>query len=513
MSAVTYLPPVDPASLLTVQRRARDLESLSNGVDVLVVGGGITGVGVALDAASRGMSVALVERDDLACGTSRWSSKLVHGGLRYLAKGDVTVAWESAIERAVVAGRLAPHLIHALPQVVPSFEEDRASARLAMLGFRAGDAMRVAARTRHGMLPGARHISADEALLLVPGLRREGLLGAALGWDCQLEDDARLVVAVARTAAAYGARIITRARVESIDPGGGVAQLVDGLTDKTLQVKARWIVNATGVWADTLDPSISLEPSLGTHVVVPSALLGSASASLTVAVPGHVGRFVFTLPQPDGVTYIGLTDNELDGPVPDVPVAPVDDIDWILDIVSTALRRPLTRDDVIGSFAGVRPLVKAVGESSADISRKHLVKRDGALITVTGGKLTTYRRMAQDVVDQMTEDPCRTRDLALIGAGPRPEREDVPERLWRRYGNEAPQIWDLGRDDQALREPIPNGYGVLGVEIAFGVAAELAITADDLVDRRTRVGLITDSQEFRAEVQRRLRAAGQSLVA
>ena len=508
MTTVLQLPPLDPASLLSGARRERDLAHLAAGgsTDVLVIGGGITGVGVALDAATRGLSVALVEQDDLANGTSRWSSKLVHGGLRYLAKGSPGVAWESAFERAVLAQRVAPHLIHPLAQVVPDFAGNRGTARLALVGQRAGDALRRAAGTPSSLLPHARHVDPDLALRLVPGLRHEGLMGASVGWDCQLVDDARLVVAVARTAAAYGARILTRVQVLEVDPAAGEVQAVDTMTGTTVTLRATTVVNATGVWAHELDESISLHPSLGTHVVMPTALVGAGHGSLTVPVPGTIGRFVLSLPQTGGISYVGLTDNETDTTDFASPQPPAADVDWILEILNTALEVPVTPADALGSFAGVRPLVSTGDHgsaSSADISRKHLVQRTDQLITVTGGKLTTYRRMAQDVVDLITDAPCRTKDIGLIGAGPVDERLDVPEVLWRRYGNEAPIVWDLGELRPELREPLVPGSSHFGVEAEFGLAAELALTVGDVVDRRTRIGLVAE-----ARTQAALRVTG-----
>lgn len=495
MSApVTFLPPLDPASLLSGDRRERDLTHLTSGadVDVLVVGGGITGVGVALDAVTRGLSVALVEQDDLANGTSRWSSKLVHGGLRYLVKGSPGVAWESAQERAVLAQRIAPHLIHPLAQVVPDFAGNRSIARLALLGQKAGDTLRMAAGTPNSLLPHARHVDADTATRLVPGLRQDDLLGAAVGWDCQLVDDARLVTAVARTAAAYGARILTRIRVEQIDNATGEVRARDILTGSVVELKAAVVVNATGVWAHELDTSISLHPSLGTHVVIPTALVGAGHGSLTVPVPDTIGRFVFSLPQPGGISYVGLTDHETDTTSFADPAPPADDIAWILSILSTALEHPVGPADALGAFAGVRPLVSAEGSTaaSADISRKHLVRRHERMITVTGGKLTTYRRMAEDVVDLITDTRCRTRDVAVIGAGPRESRPDVPAVLWRRYGNEAAIVWDLAAVRPELRQPLVPGSSYYGVEAEFAIAAEAALTPADVVDRRTRVGLL-----------------------
>jgi glycerol-3-phosphate dehydrogenase len=236
---IEHLAPGDPSSLLTRDRRARWRASLEQRMplDVLVVGGGITGVGVALDAASRGLRVALVERDDLAAGTSRWSSKLVHGGLRYLASGQVGVAWESARERAVLAGVVAPHLIHPLPQVVPfSDAPDEPDHRLVRSGLTAADVLRAAARTPRGMLPRARSLDPEQAIALVPSLAAERVRGAMVLWDCQLEDDVRLVVAVARTAAAYGAAILTRTEVLSIGPGE--ANPIPAIEDSSMPVEA-----------------------------------------------------------------------------------------------------------------------------------------------------------------------------------------------------------------------------------------------------------------------------------
>lgn len=500
MTDVTLLRPLDPGSLLSAGRRDRDLQFLAGGgvVDVAVIGGGITGVGVALDAVTRGLSVALLEADDLANGTSRWSSKLVHGGLRYLAKGDPAVAWESAVERAIIAGRMAPHLVHPLAQVVPDFAEDRRSARLALLGQRAGDGLRIAAGTPAGLLPRARHIDADVTRRLVPGIRSTDLRGSSVGWDCQLIDDARLVVAVARTAAAYGARILTRTRVDEIDQTSGEVSAVDTRSGQAFTVRATTVVNATGVWAADLDDSITLHPSLGTHVVVPTALVGAGHGSLTVPVPGTIGRFILSLPQPGGISYVGLTDHEVDPGSYANPSPPTEDVAWILEILSLALERPVGPADALGAFAGVRPLVQAddhADAASADISRRHLVRRTDRMITVTGGKLTTFRRMAADTVDLITEAPCRTRDIALIGAGPQETRPDVPPVLWRRYGNEAPVVWDLGELRQELRQPIVPQGSYYGVEAEFGLAAEAALTVEDLVDRRTRLGLVKGFRE------------------
>lgn len=492
-----FIRPAEPATLLTAQRRQRELDRLASGtrVDVLVVGGGVTGTGVALDAASRGLSVALIEAHDLAFGTSRWSSKLVHGGLRYLASGQVGVAWESAVERARIMSRIAPHLAHPMAQLIPIMDDTTLlERRLAASGFRAGDVLRRATGLGNHLLPAPRRLSAAEAARLVPALAGPRLRGGLLGWDGQLEDDARLVVALARTAAAYGAMILPRCRAERIHPDG--AAVTDQLSGDTVEIRARDVINATGVWAGDLDHRVHLQPSLGSHVVLRAETLGSPTAALTVGVPGHVGRFVFALPQPNGLVYVGLTDEVLEGPIPDRPTAPEADIEWILGILSRPLGRRLTSADAVGSYAGVRPLVAASGASS-DISRRHIViGKPGEVITVTGGKLTTYRRMAQDAVDRISSAPCRTASLPLVGAGHTAAISGLPSRLVRRFGTEATAVAALAHRRPELLTPLASVDGravdVVGVELLWGIQAEGALRLEDLLERRTRVSLVPE---------------------
>ena len=495
-SAPVVLTPIDARADLSPERRSRERDALADGLalDVLVVGGGVTGAGVALDAASRGLSVALVERHDLAFGTSRWSSKLVHGGLRYLAHGDVAVAWESAVERGHLMRAIAPHLVHPLAQLVPELDRTaRRETTLTGLGFAAGDAFARAARTG-GRLPRRLRVGADEASRLVPALDRERLRGGLVNFDGQLEDDARLVVAIARTAAAYGARILTRADVVGLGPGG--ATIRDGLETGEFEVRARHVVNATGVWAEGLDPTVRLKPSRGTHVVLRAEALGRPRCALIVPVPGRYGRYVFALPQADGLLFCGLTDVPEDAhPLPDEPVPSATEIDWILEVLSTVLARPVTSADAVGAFAGLRPLVAPDHDpaaGSADISRRHLVREsDDGAITVTGGKLTTYRRMAQDVVDRISAVPCRTTSLALVGAGPLTgTAAGQPARLRRRFGAEAGRVAAYADARPALLDPIAPGVPVLGVEVVHAVRREGAIDLDDVLARRTRVSLV-----------------------
>ncbi len=297
------------------------LSGLPETTDVLVIGLGITGAGVALDAASRGLNVVAVDAEDVAFGTSRWSSKLVHGGLRYLAKGQFDVAHESAVERGILMQTTAPHLVHALPMLMPLTPDvGRGQAALARSGIRAGDLLRLAARTRRETLPRPRRIGVTETLTLAPVVRREGLRGAILSWDGQLEDDVRLVLAVARTAAAHGAQVHTRVRVS--EPTGEGAVLTDVRSGRTRTIRARTVINATGVWAGTLVPEIQLRPSRGTHLVLRKDTLPGVRCAVMAPVPGASNRFVFALPQPDQTFYVGLTDEEVEGEIPDVPDPP-----------------------------------------------------------------------------------------------------------------------------------------------------------------------------------------------
>ncbi|MEU2508447.1 glycerol-3-phosphate dehydrogenase/oxidase [Streptomyces sp. NPDC007863] len=503
-----------PGSSLDAERRRRELERLADGetVDVLVVGLGATGAGAALDAATRGLSVAAIDAHDLAFGTSRWSSKLIHGGLRYLATGQLDVAHESAVERGILMERTAPHLVRAQPFVLPLTPlVSRGQAALARAGFVAGDLLRVGARTSRRTLPQPRTLSAVETRHLAPALRPVGLRGGLLSWDGKLSDDARLVTAIARTAAAYGARILTRARALELRGDGALVR--DETTGQELRIRARTVVNATGVWAGGLVDDVRLRPSRGTHLVLRSETLGRLSAGLHIPIPGETNRFVLVLPQGDGRVYVGLTDEPVDGDVPDVPEVPETDIGFLLDVLGSALDVTVRRCDVVGAFAGLRPLLDSRDPDgrTADISRKHavLTSPDG-VVTVVGGKLTTYRRMAQDAVDaavavrDLPAGPCRTASVPLVGAA-RPAALaglDVPPRLVQRYGSEAPAVHALGIEDPALPEPVVPGHPVTGAELVWAVRHEGALDTSDLLDRRTRVGVVPEDRALAEEAAR-----------
>lgn len=491
---------------LNAGRRAAELDTLADErVDVLVIGGGITGVGIALDAATRGLSVALVEKHDLAFGTSRWSSKLVHGGLRYLATGNVGIARRSAIERGILMSRNAPHLVKAMPQLVPLLPSmGRASRALIRTGFFAGDGLRRLAGTSAAALPRSRRVDVARALAMAPTIRTDGLEGAFLAYDGQLVDDARLVVAVARTAAQHGARILTR--VSADDATGESARLTDHRTGESLDVRARVVVNAAGVWAGEVDPSIRLRPSRGTHLVFDAAAFGNPTAALTVPIPGELNRFVFAMPEQLGRIYLGLTDEDAPGPIPDVPQAGPDEIAFLLDTVNTALDTALTPADVRGTYAGLRPLIDAGQGRTADLSREHaVVESPSGMLSVVGGKLTEYRYMAEDVLDRAVElrglsaGECRTRNLPLVGAPANPvttlrAQVELPGSLMTRFGAEAHNVVAQATCPRPV-DPVADGIDVTRAEFEYAVTHEGAMTVDDILDRRTRIGLVAEDRE------------------
>ena len=491
---------------LNAVRRTAELTALADGgvLDVLVIGGGITGAGIALDAASRGLSVGLVEKHDLAFGTSRWSSKLVHGGLRYLATGNIGIARRSAIERGILMTRTAPHLVHPMLQLIPLLPSmGRAERAMLRGGLRAGDGLRRLAGTPAATLPRSMRVGPDRVVELAPTVRRDGLDGGLLAYDGQLIDDARLVTAVCRTAAQHGARILTY--VAASDVSGTSARLTDQRTGESFEVAARAVIGATGVWTGQIDPRVKLRPSRGTHLVFDAAAFGNPTAALTIPVPGELNRFVFAMPEQLGRVYLGLTDEDAPGPIPDEPQSTSTEVDFLLDTVNTALGVALTASDVIGSYAGLRPLIDTGAGRTADISRDHAVIESATgVISVVGGKLTEYRHMAQDVLDRavvlrgLAGGPCRTRDLPLIGAPGNPggaaSAQKLPESLIARFGAEAAQVVSAATCDRPI-EPVADGIDVTRAEFEYAVTHEGALTVDDILDRRTRIGLVVADRE------------------
>jgi glycerol-3-phosphate dehydrogenase len=495
------------STALNAARRNADLTALADGApsDVVVIGGGITGAGIALDAASRGLRVTLVEKHDLAFGTSRWSSKLVHGGLRYLATGNVGIARRSAVERGILMTRNAPHLVRAMAQLVPLLPSmGRMERTLVRAGFLAGDVLRKTAGTPDSILPGSRRISAQRAIDMAPAVRRNGLDGGLLAYDGQLIDDARLVAAVARTAAQQGARILTYTNAS--EATGTSLRLTDQRTGESFEISARAVINATGVWAGEIDPTLKLRPSRGTHLVFDAETFGNPTAALTIPIPGELNRFVFAMPEQLGRVYLGLTDEEAPGPIPDVPQPTSEEVSFLLDVANTALGITLESADVIGAYAGLRPLIDTGAGRTSDVSRDHaVVESPSRVISVVGGKLTEYRYMAEDVLDRAIElrclaaGECRTRKLPLVGAPANPgstvaPMAGLPESLVLRYGAEAANVIAAATCELPA-DPVADGIDVTRAEFEYAITHEGALTVDDIVDRRTRVGLVAADRE------------------
>ncbi len=436
--------------------------------DVLVIGGGVTGVGVALDAASRGLRTALVEAEDFASGTSSKSSKLVHGGLRYLQNGDVRLVYQALRERKRLR-RNAPHLVRIVPFLLPILTQDGILPRRVARAL--GGAMWMYDLTG-GWRIGKFHkrLNADEAFAHLPAMRRERVAGGYLYYDATV-DDARLVLTIAQTAADHGAVLANRCRVVGLTRGAD-AKVSSARVDTgagVIEVAASVVVNATGVWADEVhameggDNPDSIRPAKGVHITLPWACVRNDIAAV-IPVPGDK-RNLFVVPwgaRPDGTfehTYVGTTDTDYDGSLDDPPCTG-DDIDYVLGALHAALdpatTGTITRDDITGVWAGLRPLVRSAATArTADLSRHHRVTvGPGGVVGIAGGKLTIYREMAEDTVDAVLERlgrraRCRTRALPLRGAegyreAPAGSRD---AHLGTRYGSgrEAIDALDRGR--------------------------------------------------------------------
>lgn len=486
------------------------LERLSSEeFDVVVIGGGITGAGAALDAASRGLKVALVERDDFASGTSSKSSKLVHGGLRYLQQGDVRLVYQALRERKRLR-RNAPHLVSVLPFMIPILTKDGVVSR--KIARALGSAMwmyDITGGWRIGKIH--RRLSAKKAFAHLPTMPRQKLASAYLYYDAEA-DDARLVVAVLRTAADRGAAIVNRCAVTSVDsqsPTQHIVTATDTLTGQQVVVRTRSIINATGVWADdirALDEKIhpdTIRPAKGVHLTVPWEKVRNDIA-VVIPVPRD-RRSLFVVPwisNGDGTyqyTYIGTTDTDYNGPVDD-PQCTKDDIEYVLAALNASITTGVTEDDVTGVWSGLRPLVKSDAPTSgrtADLSRRHkVVASSNGVVTVTGGKLTTYREMAEDAVDEVCRllrvgKKSKTKSLALHGAtSTRLVKNRIDAHLAGRYGTDADAVKKLMEKDSSLGQPLVPGLPYLKCEAVYAVTHEMATTLDDVLTRRTRARLL-----------------------
>ncbi len=471
--------------------------------DVLVVGAGITGVGVALDAATRGLRTALVERDDFASGTSSKSSKLVHGGLRYLQQGEVRLVYEALHERQRLR-RNAPHLVKVLPFMIPVLTKDGVVSR--KIARALGSAMWMYDLTggwRIGKFH--RRLKKDAAFAHLPTMPKDRLASAYLYYDATV-DDARLCLTVARTAAANGAAVANRCSVVELtrDSSGNVTGALVEADGRRFTVRATVVVNAAGVWSDDIRALAegthpdSIRPAKGVHLTVPWEKVRNDIA-VVIPVPKDK-RSLFVVPwgpKADGTfehTYIGTTDTDYQGPLVD-PQCTKDDIDYVLRALNASVTTGVTEADVTGVWAGLRPLVKSASSGrTADLSRRHKVVRDSAgLITVTGGKLTTFREMAEDTVDEATDVlgrklRCRTKKLALLGAdGYRDQPVGSPQaHLANRYGSLARDVQALVDADPELGRPLVTGLPYLRAEAVHAARHEMARTLDDVLSRRTR---------------------------
>ena len=492
--------------------RSTSLQRLgSEEFDIVVVGGGITGAGVALDAAARGLSVALLERDDFASGTSSKSSKLIHGGLRYLQQGDVRLVYEALRERKRLR-RNAPHLVHVLPFMIPILTKDGVVSK--KIARALGSAMWMYDLTggwRIGKLH--RRLSAKKAFAHLPTMEQKKLASAYLYYDAEA-DDARLCLTVLKTAADNGAAIANRCRVDSIQSSSRTSHEVsvtDTLTGSSFVVKAKCVVSAAGVWADdvrSLDENThpdTIRPAKGVHLTVPWDKVRNDIA-VVIPVPRD-RRSLFVVPwisNGDGTykfTYIGTTDTDYKGPVND-PQCTKDDIEYVLAALNASVTTNVTVDDVTAVWSGLRPLVKTDDSSAkagrtADLSRRHKVfTSDNGVITVTGGKLTTYREMAEDAVDEACDilgrkASCKTKRLSLRGAnGKRLQSTVLDQHLDGRFGSDATHLRQLMNDNPTLAEELVPGLPYLKCEAVYAVTHEMATTLDDILTRRTRARLL-----------------------
>lgn len=484
--------------------------------DLVVVGGGITGAGVVLDAASRGLRAALIERDDFASGTSSKSSKLVHGGLRYLQQGEIGLVYEALAERQRLLHN-APHLVRPLPFLIPMFGRDGViPAKIARLLGSAMWGYDLTGGLRIGKLH--QRLTHDEALEYMPTLPSERLVSAYLYYDAAA-DDARLVLTLLRTAALeHGAVVANRVAAVGVskDDGGRVDGVVVRADGEEFTVRTHSLVNAAGVWADdvrALDEGThpdSIRPAKGIHITVPWHKVRNQVAAV-IPVPKD-RRSVFVVPQGD-FTYIGTTDTDYDGPVDDPQCTP-EDIEYLLSAINAASTETITVDDIVGTWAGLRPLVKAAASGrTADLSRKHKVARSrSGLVTITGGKLTTYREMAADTVDEIVDDVLTlrpgstqvgrsvTKKLPLRGAAGFDTLDtttaaypsitpELREHLGGRYGGEARVLMAAIQDDPSLGEPVVDGLPYVRAEVLFAVRHEMARSVGDVLSRRTRAQL------------------------
>ena len=503
---------------LTREQRATALEEMSGaeGLDVLVVGGGITGAGIALDAAARGLRTGVVEMGDWASGTSTWSSKLIHGGLRYLYQLDFALVREALSERGRLLQTTAPHLVKAQPFLWPLKHHYERSYSAVGVGMY--DALALAGARGHRTVPIQKHLGRKGTRALAPALDPSGLVGAIRFYDARV-DDARLVIDIIRTAVGLGALAASRTKVTGFlkSAHGAVtgAAVTDLATGATHEIRARRTINATGVWTEatqdlaTSTGGLKVLTSKGIHIVVPKEAI-DAETGIFLRTEKSV---LFIIPWPR-YWVIGTTDTPWTEDV-SKPVATAADVDYLLEHANEVLSRPLRRDDIIGVYAGLRPLLQpqlkpGAEAASTKVSREHTVTRVApGLTAIAGGKLTTYRVMAADAVDHALGEalarahPCVTADLPLVGAAgyralaaqagaiarERGWTLDRVTHLLDRYGDELPALLASIDDDPSLARPLGEAPAFLRAEVAWAVTHEGAAHLDDVLLRRVRLDI------------------------
>jgi len=508
------------AARLDPDARAAALAALaSTEFQVLVVGGGVVGTGVALDAVTRGLSVGLVEARDFGAGTSSRSSKLIHGGLRYLEQLNVGLVREALAERSLLLGVIAPHLVRPVPFLFPLTHHVWERAYVGT-GVTAYDALGFSLGHTRG-LPVHRQLSRRSALRLAPALKRSAITGAVAYWDAQV-DDARYVLTLARTAAGYGAELASRVQVRGLLREGervtGV-RAVDLETGRELQIRAQQVVNATGVWTDEIQAMvggrgmINLRVSKGVHLVVPKDRIHSTTG-IIFRTPASV---LFIIPW-ERYWIIGTTDTDWTGSKAE-PAASQADIGYLLDQANRVLKTPLTSEDVIGVYAGLRPLLAGESETTSRLSREHVVAHPvPGLVLVAGGKYTTYRLMARDAVDAVVHAldwraPASCTDrVPLAGAAGFQALWNARHRLalssglhvariehlLRRYGSLAPELLALVAADPGLGRPVTGADDYLRAEIVYAASHEGARHLDDVLTRRTHIAIETPDRGMSA---------------
>ncbi len=473
--------------------------------DVVVIGGGMTGSGVALDAASRGLRVALIDGGDLGSGTSSKSSKMVHGGLRYLQQREFRLVYENLRERQRLLEN-APYLVRPLPFLIPLFGSNGVASRAMVNGY--ATALRLYDLTG-GWRIGHRYrkISREEAVAYLPTLRTDRLVAGFLYYDAR-GDDARVALSAARSAALdFGATVANYVRaiaiVRAANGRVSAVDVRDMVSGETFSIATRSVVNATGVWADQVAAmsehreSSTIVPAKGVHLAVSSERL-PASVAAVFAVPND-RRSIFVVPFEDApYTFVGTTDTAYDGDLDDPTCTPAD-VKYLLDAVNASTDSHLTVDDVTGVWAGLRPLLapapgRALSQRTSDLSRRHRVTDSGdGVVHVTGGKWTTYRQMAEDAVDALGHyvgrAPVRTKSLRFHGTGPWRPTTDLEQHLYRRFGEDATTILAMIAAEPSLGDAPIDGQPYRLAEFVYSVRFEMAASLIDLVTRRTRAHL------------------------